>query len=52
VRITRDSLKTNAGSSDWFRGAVYVDTGAASSASSRLLASIEIDIGLSQPLTS
>jgi quercetin dioxygenase-like cupin family protein len=39
VQITRNSLETAAGPSDWFTGAVYVDTVAAPSKLSRLSAS-------------
>ena len=39
MRITRNSLKTNAGPADWFTGAVYVDTVAEPAAGSRLSAS-------------
>ncbi|HKV85048.1 MAG TPA: cupin domain-containing protein [Ktedonobacterales bacterium] len=39
MRITRNSLATNAGPSEWFTGAVYVDTVATPSAQSRLNAS-------------
>ena len=39
MQITRNSLATNAGSSDWFTGAVFVDPVAAPSGSSRLSAS-------------
>jgi quercetin dioxygenase-like cupin family protein len=39
MQIARNSLDTRAGPSDWFTGAVYIDTVAAPSASSRLSAS-------------
>ena len=39
MQITRNSLHTAAGPSDWFTGAVYIDTVAAPSAGSRLTAS-------------
>jgi quercetin dioxygenase-like cupin family protein len=39
VQITRNSLETAAGPSDWFTGAVYIDTVAAPSELSRLSAS-------------
>ena len=39
MQITRNSLDTAVGPSDWFTGAVYIDTVAAPSASSRLSAS-------------
>jgi quercetin dioxygenase-like cupin family protein len=39
MQITRNSLDTATGSSDWFTGSVYVDTIAAPAASSRLSAS-------------
>ena len=39
MQITRNSLDTAAGPSDWFTGAVYVDTVAAPSGPSRLQAS-------------
>ena len=39
MQITRNSLETRKGSADWFTGAVYVDTVAAPSGSSRLSAS-------------
>src|ERR671937_800357 len=38
MRITRNSLETGAGPSDWFTGAVYLDTIATPSARSRLSA--------------
>ena len=38
MQITRNSLKTNAASSDRFTGAVFIDTVAAPSAGSRLSA--------------
>jgi len=37
--ITRNSIDTNAGPSEWFTGAVYIDTVATPSAASRLNAS-------------
>ena len=37
--ITRNSIDTNAGPSEWFTGAVYIDTVATPSAASRLSAS-------------
>src|SRR5436853_3139340 len=37
--ITRNSIDTNAGPSDWFTGAVYIDTVATHSGASRLSAS-------------
>ena len=39
MQITRNSLDTAAGPSDWFTGAVFIDTVAAPSAGSRLHAS-------------
>jgi quercetin dioxygenase-like cupin family protein len=39
MQITRNSLDTSAGPSDWFTGAVYVDTVAAPTNGSRLSAS-------------
>lgn len=39
MQITRNSLDTAAGSSDWFTGTVYVDTVATPSGESRLSAS-------------
>ena len=39
MQITRISLDTRAGPSDWFTGSVYVDTVAAPSGPSRLSAS-------------
>ena len=39
MEITRNSLDTSAGPTDWFTGSVYVDTVAAPSAGSRLSAS-------------
>jgi len=39
MQITRNSLDTAAGPSDWFTGSVYIDTVAAPSAASRLSAS-------------
>jgi quercetin dioxygenase-like cupin family protein len=39
MQITRNSLATTAGPSDWFTGAVYIDAVAAPSGSSRLSAS-------------
>jgi quercetin dioxygenase-like cupin family protein len=39
VQITRISLDTQAGSSDWFTGSAYVDTVASPSDASRLSAS-------------
>jgi quercetin dioxygenase-like cupin family protein len=39
VQLTRNSLDTNRGPSDWFTGAVYIDTVAAPSGGSRLSAS-------------
>jgi quercetin dioxygenase-like cupin family protein len=36
MQIARNSLDTQAGPSDWFTGAVYIDNVAAPSASSRL----------------
>jgi quercetin dioxygenase-like cupin family protein len=39
MEITRDSVETTAGPSDWFTGAVYVDAVAAPSNGSRLTAS-------------
>jgi quercetin dioxygenase-like cupin family protein len=39
MEITRSSLDTAAGPSDWFTGAVYIDTVAAPSGSSRVSAS-------------
>jgi quercetin dioxygenase-like cupin family protein len=38
MQITRNSLATNPGPSDWFTGAVYIDTVATPSAPSRLAA--------------
>lgn len=39
MQLTRNGLKTSWGSSDWFTGAVYVDSVAAPSGASRLSAS-------------
>lgn len=39
MRIARSSINTNAGSQEWFTGAVFVDTVAAPSTGSRLSAS-------------
>lgn len=39
MQITRNGVKTTAGSSEWFTGAVYVDAVAAPAGSSRLSAS-------------
>jgi quercetin dioxygenase-like cupin family protein len=39
MQITRNSLDTNAGPSDWFTGAVYIDAVATPSDASRLSAS-------------
>jgi quercetin dioxygenase-like cupin family protein len=39
MEITRNSLETNRGPSEWFTGAVYVDTVAVPAASSRVSAS-------------
>ena len=39
MQITRNSLDTSAGPSDWFTGSVYVDTVAAPAGSSRVSAS-------------
>jgi quercetin dioxygenase-like cupin family protein len=39
LQITKNALETARGSSDWFTGAVYVDTVAAPSGASRLSAS-------------
>jgi quercetin dioxygenase-like cupin family protein len=39
VELTRNSLATTPGPSDWFTGAVYIDTVAAPSGASRLSAS-------------
>jgi quercetin dioxygenase-like cupin family protein len=39
MQITRNSLETNVGPSDWFTGTVYVDPVATASAPSRLTAS-------------
>jgi quercetin dioxygenase-like cupin family protein len=39
MQITRNNLDTNAGPSDWFTGAVYIDAVAAPSDSSRVSAS-------------
>jgi quercetin dioxygenase-like cupin family protein len=39
MQIARNSLDTQAGPSDWFTGAVYIDTVAAPSGASRLSAS-------------
>ena len=36
MEITRNSLDTNAGPSDWFTGSVYIDTVAAPSGASRI----------------
>jgi len=38
MKITKNSIETTAGPSDWFAGAVYVDTVAAPSAPSRVQA--------------
>lgn len=38
MQITRNSLETNRGPSDWFTGAVYIDPVASASAPSRLAA--------------
>jgi quercetin dioxygenase-like cupin family protein len=39
MHVTKNSIETNRGPSDWFTGAVYVDTVATPSADSRLSAS-------------
>src|SRR5690242_20469955 len=39
MELTRNGIDTNRGPSDWFTGAVYIDTIAAPSGSSRLSAS-------------
>jgi quercetin dioxygenase-like cupin family protein len=39
MRMTRSSIGTNQGPSEWFTGAVYIDTVASPSAASRLSAS-------------
>jgi quercetin dioxygenase-like cupin family protein len=39
MQITRNSLETQAGPSDWFTGAVYIDSVAAPSGASRVQAS-------------
>jgi quercetin dioxygenase-like cupin family protein len=39
MQVTRNSLDTNRGPSDWFTGAVYIDAVAAPSGSSRVSAS-------------
>ena len=39
MQITKNAIKTNAGPSDWFTGAVFIDTIAAPSSGSRLAAS-------------
>ena len=39
MQITRDAIETAAGPTEWFTGAVYIDTVAAPSGSSRLSAS-------------
>jgi quercetin dioxygenase-like cupin family protein len=39
MQLTRSSIETKAGPSDWFTGAVYIDAVAAPSGSSRLSAS-------------
>jgi len=39
LQITRNSLETNLGPTDWFTGTVYIDTVAAASAPSRVTAS-------------
>jgi quercetin dioxygenase-like cupin family protein len=39
MQITKNSINTNAGPSEWFTGAVYVDTVATPSGQSRLSAS-------------
>ena len=38
MQITRNSLETNIGPTDWFTGTVYIDTVAAASAPSRVTA--------------
>jgi len=38
MKITKNSLETNVGPSDWFTGAVYIDTVAAAQEPSRLAA--------------
>jgi quercetin dioxygenase-like cupin family protein len=38
VKITRNSLETNVGPSDWFTGTVYIDTVASAAEPSRLAA--------------
>jgi quercetin dioxygenase-like cupin family protein len=38
MKITRNSLETNAGPSDWFTGTVYIDTVATAAEPSRLAA--------------
>ena len=39
MQVTKNSIGTNKGPSEWFTGAVYIDTVAAPSAASRLTAS-------------
>ena len=39
LQITKNSIATNAGPSEWFTGTVYIDTVAAPSAGARLSAS-------------
>jgi quercetin dioxygenase-like cupin family protein len=39
MQVTKNSIKTNAGPSDWFTGAVFIDTVASPSNASRITAS-------------
>jgi quercetin dioxygenase-like cupin family protein len=45
VQITRNSRETAAGPSDWFTGAIYIDTAATRSGASRLGASVHLTPG-------
>ncbi len=40
MQVTKNSIKTAKGPSDWFTGDVYIDTAAAPSGASRLSASV------------
>jgi hypothetical protein len=44
VQITRISLDTQAGPSDWFTGSVYIDTVGTPSGAARLSATIEVSV--------
>ena len=44
MQITRDSVDTNPGPSDWFTGAVYIDPIATPSSPSRLSAARVVEL--------